>query len=85
MWQCRRVLLALAVATSATSSASVRPHTYVVALRLTSSRFVAGFNMLNRFQMREAKREQLVQLREKFEEDKAKVARMKAARVFKPF
>jgi ribosomal RNA-processing protein 7 len=35
--------------------------------------------------MREAKREQLVQLREKFEEDKAKIARMKAARVFKPF
>ncbi|CAM9974562.1 unnamed protein product [Phaeothamnion confervicola] len=37
------------------------------------------------FQMREAKREQLLQLRQKFEEDKARVARMKEARKFKPF
>eukprot|EP00611_Tribonema_gayanum_P001104 TRINITY_DN1082_c0_g1_i1.p1 TRINITY_DN1082_c0_g1~~TRINITY_DN1082_c0_g1_i1.p1 ORF type:complete len:276 (+),score=101.36 TRINITY_DN1082_c0_g1_i1:156-983(+) len=38
-----------------------------------------------RFQMREAKREQLATLREKFEQDKAKIERMKAARKFKPF
>lgn len=36
-------------------------------------------------QIREAKREQLARLREKFEEDKARIERMKAARKFKPF
>ncbi|CAM9196956.1 unnamed protein product [Chrysoparadoxa australica] len=38
-----------------------------------------------RFQMREEKREQLARLREKFEEDKARVAKLKLARKFKPF
>lgn len=38
-----------------------------------------------RHQIREAKREQLAKLREKFEEDKARIDRMKAARKFKPF
>lgn len=36
-------------------------------------------------QIREAKREQLARLRAKFEEDKARIERMKAARKFKPF
>jgi len=36
-------------------------------------------------QMREAKREQLARLRSRFEEDKARIERMKAARKFKPF
>jgi ribosomal RNA-processing protein 7 len=36
-------------------------------------------------QMREAKREQLARLRTRFEEDKARIERMKAARKFKPF
>lgn len=36
-------------------------------------------------QIREAKREKLARLRERFEEDKARIERMKAARKFKPF
>ena len=36
-------------------------------------------------QIREAKREQLGRLREKFEEDKARIEKLKAARKFKPF
>jgi ribosomal RNA-processing protein 7 len=36
-------------------------------------------------QMREEKREQLARLRKKFEEDKARIERMKSARKFKPF
>lgn len=36
-------------------------------------------------QMREAKREQLARLRTRFEEDKARIEKMKAARKFKPF
>ena len=35
-----------------------------------------------RFQMREAKRERLAALRQRFEEDKARIAKMKAARKF---
>ena len=35
--------------------------------------------------MREQKRGQLIELRKKFEEDKKKVAELKAARKFKPF
>ncbi|SPO25917.1 related to RRP7 - essential protein involved in rRNA processing and ribosome biogenesis [Ustilago trichophora] len=38
-----------------------------------------------RFQLREKKREQLADLRAKFEADKAKVAQMKASRRFKPY
>lgn len=38
-----------------------------------------------RFQMREQKQNKLVDLRKKFEEDKARVAHMKANRSFKPF
>lgn len=38
-----------------------------------------------RFQMREDKQSKLVELRKKFEEDKARVAKMKANRSFKPF
>ena len=38
-----------------------------------------------RFQMREEKRSKLAELRKKFEEDKEKIAQMKAARKFKPF
>ncbi|CAG8775242.1 25012_t:CDS:2 [Cetraspora pellucida] len=38
-----------------------------------------------RFQMREAKREKLVELRKKFEDDKRKIADLKAARRFKPY
>ena len=38
-----------------------------------------------RFQMREAKRERLAALRQRFEEDKARIAKMKAARKFMPF
>ncbi|SPO25564.1 related to RRP7 - essential protein involved in rRNA processing and ribosome biogenesis [Ustilago trichophora] len=38
-----------------------------------------------RFQLREKKREQLADLRAKFEADKAKVAQMKAGRRFKPY
>ena len=34
---------------------------------------------------REAKKERLVQLREKFEQDKLKIAKMKADRKFKPY
>lgn len=37
------------------------------------------------FQIKDAKMEQLERLRNKFEEDKARIARMKAARNFKPF
>ncbi|XP_028395115.1 ribosomal RNA-processing protein 7 homolog A-like [Dendronephthya gigantea] len=37
------------------------------------------------FQQRETRREHIAQLRKKFEEDKEKVARMKAARKFRPY
>ncbi|KAJ3280214.1 Ribosomal RNA-processing protein 7 A, partial [Borealophlyctis nickersoniae] len=38
-----------------------------------------------RFQMRESKRNQLADLRRKFEEDKKKIAALKANRRFKPY
>lgn len=38
-----------------------------------------------RFQRREANRNELLALREKFEEDKAKVAKLKASRKFRPY
>ncbi|KAL1918593.1 uncharacterized protein VTP21DRAFT_2615 [Calcarisporiella thermophila] len=38
-----------------------------------------------RFQIREAKRDQLVQLRKKFEEDKKRIESLKANRRFKPY
>ena len=38
-----------------------------------------------RFQMREQKRNQLADLRKKFENDKLQVAKMKELRKFKPF
>ena len=38
-----------------------------------------------RHQMREQKREELQSLREKFEEDKKRIQKMKEARKFKPF
>ncbi|CAB4480955.1 hypothetical protein RhiirA5_408172 [Rhizophagus irregularis] len=38
-----------------------------------------------RFQMRETKRNKLIDLRKKFEEDKEKIAKLKAARRFKPY
>lgn len=38
-----------------------------------------------RFQMREERQSKLAELRKKFEEDKQRVARMKANRSFKPF
>lgn len=38
-----------------------------------------------RFQMRESRREQLATLRSKFEQDKARVAKMKEQRKFRPF
>ncbi|KAI8871941.1 hypothetical protein GQ42DRAFT_103060, partial [Ramicandelaber brevisporus] len=38
-----------------------------------------------RFQVRESKREKLVQLRSKFEEDKKRIAALKESRKFKPF
>jgi ribosomal RNA-processing protein 7 len=46
-----------------------------------------GYELQNFYahQIREAKREQLARLRARFEEDKARIERMKAARKFKPF
>ncbi|KAJ3295058.1 Ribosomal RNA-processing protein 7 A [Rhizoclosmatium sp. JEL0117] len=38
-----------------------------------------------RFQMRESKRNQLVELRNKFEEDKKRIEKLKATRKFKPY
>eukprot|EP01135_Chromosphaera_perkinsii_P010837 Nk52_evm1s2249 gene=Nk52_evmTU1s2249 len=38
-----------------------------------------------KFQQREKKREEIAELRKKFEEDKAKIVRMRATRKFKPF
>ena len=38
-----------------------------------------------RFQIRESKREQLADLRSKFEQDKKRIASMKATRKFRPF
>ncbi|CAI2176959.1 7771_t:CDS:2 [Funneliformis geosporum] len=38
-----------------------------------------------RFQMREVKRNKLIDLRKKFEEDKEKIAKLKASRRFKPY
>lgn len=45
----------------------------------------AGLQDFYRFQMREKKREQLADLRSKFEADKEKVAKLKAGRRFKPY
>jgi len=38
-----------------------------------------------RFQMRQSKREDIAELRRKFEEDKAKIEKMKALRKFRPY
>lgn len=38
-----------------------------------------------KFQVRESKKEQVMKLRQKFEEDKQQIARMKAARKFRPY
>uniref|UniRef100_A0A7S3LQP9 Ribosomal RNA-processing protein 7 C-terminal domain-containing protein n=1 Tax=Aplanochytrium stocchinoi TaxID=215587 RepID=A0A7S3LQP9_9STRA len=43
------------------------------------------FQNFYRFQMREAKRERLATLREKFEQDKLQIQRLKEARKFKPY
>mmetsp|Transcript_17092 Transcript_17092/g.19449 ORF Transcript_17092/g.19449 Transcript_17092/m.19449 type:complete len:273 (+) Transcript_17092:123-941(+) len=43
------------------------------------------FGNFYRFQMREAKRSRLETLKEKFEQDKLQIKRLKAARKFKPF
>ncbi|KAJ2580445.1 hypothetical protein GGH95_002590 [Coemansia sp. RSA 1836] len=45
----------------------------------------ATFSNLYRFQARERKRDQLADLRRKFEEDKEKIARMRQARQFRPY
>ena len=45
----------------------------------------AGLVDFYRFQMREAKRSQLSDLRKRFEADKAKIAEMKEMRKFKPY
>ena len=37
------------------------------------------------FQRHEKKREQLLKLREQFEQDKSKIAKMREARAFKPY
>lgn len=44
-----------------------------------------GLEDFYRFQFREKKREQLAEMRRKFEEDKAKVAKLKQGRRFKPY
>lgn len=38
-----------------------------------------------RFQRREARRNEVLELQQKFEEDKKRIAKMKAARKFRPF
>ncbi|KAJ1647312.1 hypothetical protein J3B02_004335 [Coemansia erecta] len=43
------------------------------------------FGNMYRFQVRERKRDQLAELRKKFEEDKEKIARMRQARQFRPY
>ncbi|PIA17622.1 hypothetical protein COEREDRAFT_71423 [Coemansia reversa NRRL 1564] len=43
------------------------------------------FGNMYRFQMRERKTDQLAELRQKFEEDKERIARMRQARKFRPF
>ncbi|RIA90590.1 ribosomal RNA-processing protein 7-domain-containing protein [Glomus cerebriforme] len=43
------------------------------------------FTDFYRFQKREAKRNKIIDLRKKFEEDKEKIAKLKAARRFKPY
>lgn len=45
----------------------------------------AVYGDLYRFQVRERKRDQLTELRKKFEEDKEKIARMRQARHFRPY
>lgn len=44
-----------------------------------------GFVDFYRFQMRQAKREKLEELRANFEADKQKIAELKNRRVFKPY
>ncbi|KAJ2134201.1 hypothetical protein IW136_004731, partial [Coemansia sp. RSA 678] len=43
------------------------------------------FGNMYKFQMRERKNNQLVELRKKFEEDKVRIARMRQARQFRPY
>ena len=45
----------------------------------------AKYTDMYKFQTRQAKRDQIAELRQKFEEDKKKIERMKAARKFNPF
>ena len=40
---------------------------------------------LTNFQQHERKRSQLLKLREQFEQDKSKIAKMREARAFKPY
>ncbi|KAJ2401645.1 hypothetical protein GGI23_001263 [Coemansia sp. RSA 2559] len=44
-----------------------------------------AFGNMYRFQMRERKNDQLLELRKKFEEDKEKIARMRQSRLFRPY
>ncbi|KAI8326082.1 hypothetical protein GQ54DRAFT_295011 [Martensiomyces pterosporus] len=44
-----------------------------------------AFGNMYRFQMRERKKDQLMELRRKFEEDKEKIARMRQSRHFRPY
>ncbi|KAJ2554440.1 hypothetical protein EV175_002585 [Coemansia sp. RSA 1933] len=44
-----------------------------------------AFGNMYRFQQRERKNDQLLELRKKFEEDKEKIARMRQSRLFRPY
>ncbi|KAJ1667388.1 hypothetical protein IW140_000899 [Coemansia sp. RSA 1813] len=46
---------------------------------------VTTFGNMYRFQMRERKNDQLLELRKKFEEDKEKITRMRQSRLFRPY
>lgn len=56
-----------------------------VAMRSRKKRNERELQNFYRHQIKEEKREKLILLRKKFEDDKAKIAEMKLQRKFKPF
>ena len=65
----------------ATASGGVAPAAAAAAAAAKAKRLAADFY---RFRSRDARRDELAELRARFEEDKARVAALRAARRFRP-
>ncbi|KAJ2664021.1 hypothetical protein IWW48_001033 [Coemansia sp. RSA 1200] len=66
-------------------SASVTAASVEEAREAGQKKKLTTFGNMYRFQLRESKNEQLLELRKKFEEDKEKLARMRQSRLFRPY